>query len=261
MSNCNSQLITKDEIDLLKSAFEELTDIAIREDENSSFKFQVKVNLDKEMWIKLKLLISFSKEGIKGNCDVTLTAFPLNLFTVDFLSEVKAEIFTSCETRQEDFSSAVLFEICNILVNCKEKINQISHSKKNKQVKFLLFIDHMNDFKRYSGHLCSWMQTQNLEFVSLMSVENKPHYFVLLAGDENNCKSFVQKIRTTKGVDVNSIKNPCKERKMKVLFEGECGDSSMVNSFEIEKFASYEHMKDYFFKLNLVVLYDNFIGY
>ena len=89
MSNCNSQLITKDEIDLLKSAFEELTDIAIREDENSSFKFQVKINLDKEMWIKLKLLISFSKEGIKGNCDVTLTAFPLNLFTADFYQKLK----------------------------------------------------------------------------------------------------------------------------------------------------------------------------
>ena len=257
MSTIESKLFSTDDIDLLKSAFEELSDIKIKEDKGS-LDFQVEVNLAKDTWIKSKLTVLFFQHDSKIYCDVILNAFPQNLFADDLLLKLKAEILTCCPISREDFTSAVLFDICNVLVSCKEKLKQNSTDKEGKQVKFLLFIDHMNDSKRYSGHLCDW--SKNLEFACLMSVENKPHYFVLLAGEERNCKSFVQKIRTTKGIDVNSIKKPCKERMMKVLFEGERGENLTNNSFEVEKFATFEDMKDYFVKLNLVSLYDSYVA-
>ena len=132
----------------------------------------------------------------------------------------------------------------------------------------LLHVDHMNDKKAYEKWIQKACKAAGCSFDLKRCYKNdnpllRPIIFVCILGDEDNVKQLMKRWRTSR-VDVDSKGQPCLERMMSVLVEGEiikdatiehimksCDDYSKSRSrhsdgdSDKQKYTSIKDMKEY----------------
>ena len=260
MSSCDDDVTSiDDEVALICSAFHD--EIATTWHEGSR---ALECSLNSGTW-RLKFTFHLPQRYPDVAPLVTVVKSPFDRYQLDDVTERLSAHLTSL------IGSPMLFEATQLLFNFAEE-NHADVSSESAMTSspvtstYLIHLDHVRDRTRYFRHLERWCDSEQVGVDVITAASVRGVLLLVQAAAEANCDAFLRRLKSTRGVDVDSRGVKCKEKKSSVICRRQVVIPSqggerhqVVTGFSVRSFETLESFREHFVGLSLASLFDEFL--